>query len=111
MKNNIKEWIVFKRVLFFLFLLFLINYFSVQSGYYEKKVYDKMILTEEQKQAFEEDVSNGLDVDLTDYLEDDYVDTSNTASRLGQKIGDELDDFINHKVIKVMEAIGSLFHS
>lgn len=109
MKNSIKEWIVFKRVLFFLFIIFLINYFSVQSGYYEKKVYDRMILTEEQREAFEEDVSNGLEVDLTDYLEDNYVDTSNTTSKLGQTIGNGVDDFINNKVIKVMEAIGSLF--
>ena len=109
MKNNIKQWIVFRRILFFLFILFLINYFSVQSGYYENKIHNKTILTEEQKIKFEEDVKNGLDVELNDYIEEKNIDTSNAFNKLGQKIGEGIDNFINNKVIKLMEFIGKLF--
>lgn len=109
MKNCIKSWNIFKRVLFILFIMFLINYFSVQSGYYEKTLYDKTVTTEEKRLEFEEDIKNGEMIDMKDYVSDDYVDTSNGMDLLGQRIGNGLDDFINNKVIKVMEFFGNLF--
>lgn len=108
MKEN-KIWLSFKRIIIFLFILFLINYFSVKSGYYESKIRENTIITEEKIKEFEEDVKNGNYVDLKDYTESDYVDTSNKLNIIGYKLGEGVDDFINNKVTKILKTIGNLF--
>lgn len=109
MKNSKKEWDVFKRILFFLFIIFLINYFSVSTGYYEKQITNKTILTEEKIKEFEEDVKNNEYVDIKDYVSDDYVDTSSVGGDLGYKVSETINDFVTNKAIKVVKVLGKLF--
>ncbi len=109
MKNNKKQWIWFRRILILLFIIFLINYFSVQTGYYQNKIYERTVLTEEGKREFENDIQNGLELDVRDYITDEYVDTTNGFDKVGRKLGEEVDDFINHKVVKIMNFFSKFF--
>lgn len=109
MKNNKKAWIIFKRIMAVLFIIFLISYFQVERGNYNNDLRNKTILTEEKIKEFEEDVRNGEYVDIKDYTEIEYIDASNTLSNLGYNIGEGIDDFINNKVVKVLNFIGNLF--
>lgn len=109
MKNSYKTWVVFRRILFCLFILFLLNYYSVQSGYYESELAKKTILTEEKKKEFEEDVKNNEFVDIKDYLETPYVDTSSPISDLGYNSSQIINDFITDKAIKLFSFLGKFF--
>lgn len=109
MKNSKEAWVVFRKVLFVLFLIFLVNYFIVSSGYYESQVHRKTILTEESIREFEEDVKNNEYIDIKDYLKDDYVDTSNVMSKSGVKFSETINDFVTNKTIKFFKLVGKLF--
>lgn len=109
MKNSKKAWDIFKRILFLLFIIFLINYFSVSSGYYERQITNKTILTEEKIKEFEEDVKNNEYVDIKDYVSDSYVDTSSVGSNIGYKVSESINDFVTNKAIKAIKVFGKLF--
>ena len=109
MKNSRKAWVVFRRFLFIMFVIYLINYFSVSSGYYESQVNKKVTLTEEKIKEFEEDVKNEEYVDIKDYVSEPYVDTSSVAGNVGYKFSETVNDFVTNKAISVFKFIGKLF--
>ncbi len=109
MKNSKKAWVIFSRSLVLLFIIFLISYFQVENGSYNKGLSAKTILTEDKIKEFEEDIKNGEFVDIKDYTVEEYVDTSNKFSDLGYTIGVGIDDFINEKIVNVLKFIGNLF--
>ena len=57
-------------------------YFIYQNGYYDKLTRDKILLTNEQIERFEQDVIDGKDVTLEDYVEEkkDYTTKISKAS-------------------------------
>lgn len=109
MKNSKKAWIFFRRTILLLFVLFLINYYQVESGNYRNEVEQKTIITEEKIREFENDVKNGNFVDIKDYTEENSIDTSTPLTDLGYNIGNELDNILNDKVAKFFNYIGSFF--
>ena len=58
----------FKTLFILVFLLFLALFIASKTGYYEKKLRDNSILTEEQIKKFEEDIKNGKSVDISNYV-------------------------------------------
>lgn len=109
MKNSKKAWLIFRRILLLLFIVYLINYFSVSAGYYDAEMSKKTILTEEKIKEFEEDIKNGEYVDIKDYVEDEYEDTSSVIGTVGYKLSKVINDFITDKAIKTIKIIGKLF--
>ena len=87
----------------FLFLLFFLMfvglYFTASSGYYETEERKKMVLTNEQIARFEEDIQNGKQVDLEDYLqlnEKNYENAiSDAALSLSTKLGQMVENGMN----------------
>ena len=75
----------FNRILFVLFLIFLAIYYSANVGLIDYQSKYKKDLTEEEIEKFEEDIKNGVDIDLTTYKvnEDRF---NNTLSRVTLKI-------------------------
>lgn len=104
MKNSIKAWIVFRRIIFLLFLFFLINYFQAENN--NTLLSKKTILTEKQIKEFEKDVKNGEFIDIKNYTENNSVDTSNSISNFGYNCGNTITDFFGVKVIDFIEFIG-----
>ncbi len=109
MKNSREAWLVFKRILIILFIFFLINYYQVESGNYKNELTEKTILTEEKIKEFEEDVKNGEFVDIKDYTESNYIDTSTPVATIGNKVGKTIDNIINEKAPNLFKIIKKYF--
>ena len=77
---------IFRYIFILLLITYLTLYFSFQAGYQNYENRQKNVLTEEKIKQFEEDVKNGKNIKVEDYLEDTYVDYSNSMSRFGKKV-------------------------
>lgn len=91
-----------------LFVVFIALYIALESGYYETKISNKVSLTEEKIQEFENDVQNGVAIDVKDYLEDDYVDYSSKMSDTGAKVSKNIESFMTKGINKIFDFLGSL---
>ncbi len=100
-----KKYKVFKWVFLFFFVIFLTLYFSGISGYYEYQNYQKMVLTQEQIEKFEQDVKNGKEVDVKNYMVKSVTNYHNSFSNLGLKLSTGISSIIEKSVIKVFGAI------
>lgn len=109
MKNSKEAWIIFRRIITVLFIIFLINYYQVESGNYKNSTTQRTVLTEEKIREFEEDVKNGKFVDIKNYTETDTVDTTTTTSNVGYKIGEGIDKIVNEKADGIIKIIKKYF--
>lgn len=107
MKN--KTWIIFKNTLILLFILFLINYFIANTGYYNKINNKKTIMTEEKIKEFESDIKNNEYIDIKKYTNEEEQDTSNVISNLGYKTSETINDIVTNKLFKLFKIVGKLF--
>ena len=87
---------IFKFLIVFLFVIYMTIYVSQLTGYYEFKNYQKTTLTKEQISKFEDDVKNGKNVKLTDYV----VNTNKHYQTRLKKMGYDLSEFISKMVNK-----------
>ena len=89
-------------VLFYIVLIFYaVFYFFFLNGYLESVEKDKLTLTKEAMIRFEEDIENGKDVTLNDYLSLDKKDYSTNVSNLGNTLG-ECVEYIMKDGIKIL---------
>lgn len=109
MIKNLTPWKIFSRILFILFLVFLINYFSVSTGYYENEIRKKTTFTQEQIEKFEEDVQNKEYIDTKEYNQNETVDNSSFIGDIGYKVSEGINDFVTDKAINVFKFLGKLF--
>lgn len=63
----------------------------ISSNYYQLEEEKKMILTSEQIKKFEEDIANGKEVEIDEYLESNTGNYSNKFSRGASKISNKLE--------------------
>lgn len=77
---------MFKSCFVILVLFFLFTYVVGSSGFYEYKLNEKKFLTEERIKQFEEDVDNGVDIDINNYVIDTNKDYDNVFTNLSRKI-------------------------
>ena len=76
---------IFKFFFLVLLTIYTFLFFVVNAGYYEYESYSKKRLTDIQIKKFEQDIKNGVRIDLENYYTDD--DSFNTGEkRLGLKI-------------------------
>lgn len=81
-----KQTKIIKCLISILMIFYVVIYIASSTGYYEYKNYKKMVLTEEQINKFEEDVREGKEIDLEDYLIKEENNTDNKLSKLGRRI-------------------------
>lgn len=97
MKKNKKNKIY--KFIFAVFLMsFMVVYFSELTGYYEYQNYKKASLTEEQIKQFEEDVANGKEVDLNEYLIVEKKEYNNNLSKLASNLSDGISNIVKSGV-------------
>ena len=89
-----------------LFLLYLIVLYSNSKGYYEYKEYNKMNLTKEAMERFEEDVKNGKELSANEYIDNIYKDYSNIITKAGVKVGEESKKIMTGGFTKLIKIIG-----
>ncbi len=107
-KKKSKNYFIKMFVLSFVF--FLVVYLSKEAGYYEYKKYTKTRLTQEAIIKFENDVNEGKDVSIEDYIIDNYVDYSNTFTNIGYNVGSFIENIMNKGIKKTLEVLKSLFY-
>lgn len=100
-----KRYKVFRWVFTAFFVIFLTLYFSQLTGYYEYQNYKKMTMTEEQIALFEQDIKDGKEVDIQDYVIDTSKDYKNGISSMGLKFSTGVSDVIKNGVIKLFGTI------
>ena len=74
---------ILKGLSVFIFLFFIFIYIVGSSGFYEYKLNEKKVLTEEQIKRFENDVNSGIKIDINNYItkEKNYDNAFTKASR------------------------------
>lgn len=103
-KNNSK---LFWYPFIILLLIFIALTIALESGYYETKISQKVTLTAEKIAEFENDVKNGEQIDIKDYLDSEYVDYSSKTSDLGVKISQNIEKFMTKGIANVFHFLGS----
>ena len=98
------------KIALLLFIIFLILYICKETGFYEYKAHNKSVLTSESLKKFENDVNEGKDVSLKDYVVDEHIDYSNKVSNLGYNIGSTVEKFMNGGIKKTLKIISALFY-
>lgn len=100
MKTKLKTKI-FRIVLIILFAIFLTMFISNKYGYYEYKKREQVTLTQKQIKQFEEDIKNGKDVNLENYLENTNKNYQTKFSQLGLNISNSIASVVEGSVNKV----------
>ncbi len=74
---------IVKFCLLILFIVFCAIYFSQSGGFYEYELHKRQVFTAEKIKQFEQDVADGKDISIENYLEYEKKDYSNKASSAG----------------------------
>ncbi len=97
------------KILGVLFVIFMALYIASTSGYYESKIRDKVVITEEGIKEFESKVQNGEDIDITSFLNTKRPDYSSPISKLGDNVTKGLESAIFEGAKFVADILKSLF--
>ena len=106
-KKNNGSWVL--KLLGLLFILYLSLSVAIHSGYYEAKLSEKTTITKEAMEQFEEDIKNGKDVDIREYLTDKNQDYSNQTTRLGLLFSESVESFMTKGIDGMIEIVKTLF--
>ena len=107
MKNTKTAWVVFKRIISFLFIIFMILYFQAETGE-NKTLRNKTIITQKNIEKFEEDIKNGKNIDIKNYTEENDIDTSNFISDTGYIISEKTSKFVGKYLVDFFKFVGKL---
>ncbi len=99
---------VLNTIFILLFIVFITIYISQATGYYEYKLSKRVELTNEQISKFEEDVKEGREINLEEYLENGVEDYSNGFSRTGSNISNFTSKYIKKGIEATFGFIESL---
>ena len=107
MKKNKKiNW--FKYIFFAFLFSFSIIYFGQLTGYYEFQNYNKKTLTEEQIKNFEEDVSNGKEIDINEYIVNTNVKYRNIFSKFTSDLSNDISNIVESGVKKTFKYLSNI---
>ena len=100
---------IFQNIMKFVFLaffvFFLIVYFSGTGTYYENELHKKTLFTEEQIKKFEEDVANGKNVSIEDYIANPKENYSNKTSEAGLFLSKGITNYIKKGIEQTFKMI------
>lgn len=88
-----------------MFVCFLALYIVGLTGYFDYKQHEKMLLTKENMKLFEQDIKEGKQVDLKDYMLDEEYDYNNNVSRLGMDLSNNIQKYTKIVLGGIFEAV------
>ncbi len=91
-----------------LVIVFFVMFFSSSSGYYEYELNKKSNLTKEAIERFEQDVKDGKNIDVEDYLVKDNKDYNNTFSKAGLNLSNKIGRAFQEGVKLIFKSVGKL---
>ncbi len=109
MEEKKKKKNYFLRTITFLFIIYLIVYIIGISGYYEAKINKETALTNEAIKKFEQDLMEGKQVDINNYIKKEEKEYDNIFTNTGDKINNELLYVVNSGFKEAIKVIKLLF--
>jgi hypothetical protein len=111
MKVEEKKKIVTKilwRCFIILLIAFTALYLSEATGYYEYEQHKNMVLTSEKIKEFEQDVKDGKNIDIENYVATKEKDYSSSVSNLGLDISSSIDSFVTDGLNSFFKFLGDM---
>ena len=106
-KKEKQNWCL--RLLAVLFIIYISLSIAMETGYYESKLNQKTMLTQESIEKFEQDVREGKNVDINDYVVEKNRDFSNGISKTGVFLSSLVEDFMADGITKMGSIFKKLF--
>lgn len=95
---------IFRFIFLILFITYTAIFIMVKLGYYEYSNYTKKVFTEEQIRKFEEDIKNGVALDINEYM----VEQKEVITK--KQLGTKVSKFIGVCSRKTIEEIFKLLN-
>lgn len=108
-KMNKKKTNIWTKLLAVAFIIFIGLYIAGKSGYYASEVNQKVLLTDEAIDRFEEDVINGKVVDVNSYLLEDKKNYENDFTKAGDTFTEAVQSFMTDGLQGFWNFLKSLF--
>ena len=99
---------IFKLVMTILVIIYLGLFIANNTGYYSFSLRNRKELTDEQIKKFEEDVKNGVEIDINDYLSMETISYQNNISSLGYNLSSTSENLIKTGVYKIFDFFSDL---
>ncbi len=99
---------IVKLIIFLVCFIFLVSYIIYETGYYEYKLQNKMVLTKEQMEQFESDVNEGKDVTLNDYMVDTEIDYKNDLTNMTIKVSGRVNEVLKKSIELMFRGINKM---
>lgn len=90
--------IIIKGFCFTLVIIFLVMIFTSSSGYYEYELSKKTTLTHEAIEKFEQDLKDGKNIDIDDYVVKEEKNYDNRISKMGNSISNKIDNVMSTSI-------------
>lgn len=90
-------------------IIFFCAYFIERTGYYEYKLQNRKVLTEQEMTNFENDIKEGKDVDIRDYLSNTNVDYSTNLTKTTSNISIKLNKYLKNFLVNGFDVFDALF--
>lgn len=104
---------VFNKVMSRIFLALLIGfsalYISEATGYYEFEQHKQVELNEKKIAQFEQDVKEGKNIDVNDYIDEKEISYQNNASTIGITLSEQLGNVVQGGLESTFGFLGKLF--
>ncbi len=91
--------------MFLLFAVFITMYFSNELGYFEYQKSKQVTLTQEQILKFEQDIKDGKDISLEDYVVDVNKNYQTSLSKTGLNVSNLLSKSVKSGVENIFKAL------
>lgn len=98
---------IFKLVFVLLFMFFIIAYVIEETGYYEYKLQNKTILTNEAMTQFEKDLKEGKDVTMEDYVVSTEKDYTSALTRGTNKVSIKVNKVLKKGIEGIFKVLGN----
>lgn len=98
----------FKIIFIILSVSFITLYISNSTGYFEYHQRQNVVLTDEKIKQFEEDVKNGINLDLESYLESTKKNYNNKASGFGLFLSNKIEEYAKASIEVAFEFLSEL---
>lgn len=86
---------IVKCFCFLLVIVFLVMILTSSSGYYEYELGKKTTLTNEAIVRFEQDLKDGKNIDMDDYVIKEEKNYDNKISRMGNSVSNKIDSAVS----------------
>jgi len=106
-KKNVGAY--FLKGILILFLLYISLTIAIETGYYEAKLSEQTTITNEAMERFEQDVKDGKEVDITDYVSTIHKDYSNQTTKMGVLFSSTVEDFMAKGINEIINVFKLLF--